>query len=51
MGGIMVEVRRHEHDPRCANRDVGANAGQAGQSLPASIPPGLGVRIPPSTVA
>ena len=48
---IMVQMGRREHDPRGAKRDLLAHSDEAGQSPPASIPPGLVVRIPPSTIA
>jgi hypothetical protein len=52
IGGIMVNVRKRQRHPSCANSDAVAHLlRKAGQSPSASIAPSLLVFIPPSTIA
>jgi hypothetical protein len=50
IGGIMVEMRSHQHDLGCADSAV-ADSSKAGHGPSASIAPGLFLFVPPSTIA
>ena len=51
IGGVMVKVRRRQHDLGLANRVVANSLSKAGQRPSASVAPDPLVFVPPSTIA